>query len=68
MNQGGNLSSGNLGNNDQFGAELHEEGPRQWEDRLRAVIKQEIHAPVTEVHYLFQHSYEFMHVPKRSVM
>lgn len=69
MNQGGSLSAGNLRNNDQeFGAELHEEGALQWEDRLQAVIKQELHAPVTEVHHLLQHPYQFMHPYTRSVM
>lgn len=55
-NQGGNLSVGNLRSNDQeFGADTHEEDALEWEDRLQSVIKQELHAPVTEVHHLLQH-------------
>lgn len=59
-NQGGNLSVGNLRSNDQeFGADTHEEDALEWEDRLQSVIKQELHAPVTEVHHLLQHPYPY---------
>lgn len=62
-NQGGNLPVGNFKSNDQeFGADLHEEDALEWEDRLQSVIEQELHAPVTEVHHLLQHPYQFMHL------
>jgi len=69
VSQGTTNPGGILRNNDQeFGAELHEEGAVQWEDRLQAVIKQELHAPVPEVHHLLPHPYQFMHPAILSVM